>query len=69
MTIKKKPGENKNEFISRCVAIETQSGKDKSQAAAICYTYWEDFSLEEMKKVRCGCNKLAIDNRINSLGT
>lgn len=42
-------GENKEEFVSRCIGIEINAGKDPSQAAAICYTKWEDRSMEEVK--------------------
>ena len=52
MPISKKPGETKDEFISRCIAIEVNSGKQSEQAAAICYTYWEEKQLSAVKRIR-----------------
>lgn len=52
MPISKKPGETKDEFISRCIAIEVNSGKQSDQAAAICYTYWEEKQLSAVKRIR-----------------
>ena len=52
MPIRKKPGEKKDEFVARCIAEEIKSGKSKEQAAAICYTYWEDKQLAAFKRVR-----------------
>lgn len=43
MPIEKQPGESKDEFISRCIAVEINAGKPEDQAAAICYAKWEDF--------------------------
>jgi hypothetical protein len=34
--------ETKDEFISRCIEVEVGSGKEQDQAAAICYTKWEE---------------------------
>jgi hypothetical protein len=42
MPIKKKPGENKEEFISRCIATEISAGYDKDQAVAMCYAIADD---------------------------
>ena len=38
-----KKGENKKDFISRCIPIVINEGTtdDSSQAAAICYSIWE----------------------------
>ena len=35
------PNESEDEFISRCVSILINEGKDNEQAVAICYSYWE----------------------------
>jgi len=35
-------GESESEFISRCIPVVIGEGKDQDQAAAICYSYWED---------------------------
>lgn len=40
-------GESKDEFINRCIPIVINEGTatDPSQAAAICYSKWDQFSL------------------------
>jgi len=43
MPINKKEGESKDEFMGRCIGIEIANGVDPSQAAAICYSKWENF--------------------------
>lgn len=37
------PGEGEDEFISRCIGTEIESGYDSDQAAAICYSKWNEF--------------------------
>ena len=34
--------ESEDEFISRCVSVLINEGKDNEQAVAICYSMWED---------------------------
>jgi hypothetical protein len=41
-------GESKDEFISRCIGEEIGAGYEQSQAAAICYSYWDK---ENMSKI------------------
>lgn len=41
-------GESKDEFISRCIGEEVGAGYEQSQAAAICYSYWDK---DKMSKV------------------
>ena len=52
MPIKKKTGERKPDFISRCIGTEVQGGMKPNQAAAVCYNYWEELSIQEIKKKR-----------------
>jgi hypothetical protein len=52
MPIKRRQGENKEEFISRCIPIEITNGKSGEQAAAICYSYWEEKQLTAVKNIR-----------------
>lgn len=52
MPIRKREGETKDEFVSRCIAIEINSGKASDQAAAICYNYWEEKQLSSVKRIR-----------------
>ena len=35
------PNESEDEFISRCVSVLINEGKDNEQAVAICYSLWE----------------------------
>ncbi len=35
-------GEHESEFIPRCISILINEGTDKEQAAAICYSKWND---------------------------
>jgi hypothetical protein len=43
-------GEKKKDFISRCIPILIDEGKEQKQAAAICYSMWErkDEATEEI---------------------
>ena len=43
MPINKVEGESKDEFISRCMSIEIESGKEQDVAYAICITKYEEF--------------------------
>jgi len=38
---KVKPGENKKDFIGRCIPIVESEGYEHDQAVAICYSIWE----------------------------
>ena len=42
-------GESKDEFISRCIGDEISSGIEQSQAAAICYSYWDKDKMSKIK--------------------
>jgi hypothetical protein len=48
MPININKGESENEFISRCIGEEINSGKEQDVAAAICYSYWDK---EKMSKI------------------
>ena len=37
-----KKGEKKDEYISRCIEYQINEGKESEQAAAICYSTWEN---------------------------
>ena len=47
MPIDRKPGEGRDEFLSRCIATEVRSGKDNDQATAICYTQLKKVNMQE----------------------
>ena len=59
MPVKPNKGEREEEFISRCIGEEVGAGYEQSQAAAICYSYWDkenmskitDTSAKVMKRV------------------
>jgi hypothetical protein len=52
MPIKRKQGENKDDFMSRCIAVEINAGKQTDQAAAICYAAWDEKQLKAIKNIR-----------------
>jgi hypothetical protein len=52
MPIKRKMGETKADFISRCIPIEINNGQSQEQAGAICYAYWEEKQLSAVKNIR-----------------
>lgn len=47
MPIEIKPGEGKDEFISRCISTEVEAGKSTEQATAICLAQFRKVSLAE----------------------
>ena len=42
-----KSGETQDEFIGRCVGVHVNEGYDASQAAAICYSKWDNAKMSE----------------------
>jgi hypothetical protein len=48
-------GESEDEFISRCIPVVIGEGKDQDQAAAICYSYWENKDFKKFKEIKCSC--------------
>jgi hypothetical protein len=48
MPVNPKKGERQEDFISRCISEEVSAGYEQSQAAAICYSYWDK---DKMSKV------------------
>jgi hypothetical protein len=46
---KKKEGESKDQFISRCTSALYPNEYDQRQALAVCYNIWEDKEIEAMK--------------------
>lgn len=43
--VEPKAGENKDEFISRCIAVEVGDGMETEQATAVCYSKWDKKSF------------------------
>lgn len=41
LKISPKAGENKKQFVSRCIGVEIGHGRPASQAAAMCYSMWK----------------------------
>lgn len=37
-----KPFERLDQYLSRCIPVEIEAGKDRDQAAAICTTYYKE---------------------------
>lgn len=48
MPVNPNKGEREQDFISRCISEEINSGYEQSQAAAICYSYWRK---DKMSKI------------------
>ena len=46
--VQKKSGESKDDFLARCIPTVIAEGKDKEQAAAICYSYFEGSDKPKM---------------------
>jgi hypothetical protein len=49
MPVEIKSGETEQDFISRCIGDEINSGKEQDVAAAICYSYWREGKMSEVK--------------------
>lgn len=50
-------GQTENEYISTCIAFLVGEGKDKEQAAAICYDNWKESKMETDKPKVITINK------------
>jgi len=37
-----KPYERLDQYLSRCIPVEMEAGKDRGQAAAICSTHYKE---------------------------
>ena len=44
--VEPRAGEDKDEFISRCIPVVLDEGYAEDQAIAICYSYWENKEFE-----------------------
>ena len=49
MPVNPNKGEREQDFISRCIPEEISSGREQSQAAAICYSYWRKDKMSKVK--------------------
>jgi hypothetical protein len=49
MPVKPRAGEEKDAFISRCISEEIGAGYEDTQAAAICYSYWDRKEISSSK--------------------
>jgi hypothetical protein len=47
--VEPKSGESEDEFIGRCIGIEIDNGYEQDQAAAICYSKWNEMSSDKKK--------------------
>lgn len=57
MPIKPQSGETEQEFVSRCIPVEIESGYPQEQAAAICYSIYRQ---EEMKSAKGTAKKVKL---------
>ena len=44
-------GEREDQFISRCIGEEVGAGYEQSQAAAICYSYWDKDKMSKITEM------------------
>lgn len=49
MPIKKKSGETKNDYVSRCISHEVGKGHEQQQAIAMCESMWEQENMSDEK--------------------
>jgi hypothetical protein len=63
MPVNVKKGESENDFISRCIGEEVGAGYEQSQAAAICYSYWDK---ENMSKITDTTSKVMASVNFNN---
>lgn len=49
MPVKPNAGEEREQFISRCISEEIGAGYEQTQAAAICYSKWDRRELSKQK--------------------
>jgi len=63
MPVEIKKGESENDFISRCIGEEVGAGYEQSQAAAICYSYWDK---ENMSKITDTTSKVMASVNFNT---
>ena len=47
MPITRKPGEDRDEFLSRCISTEVEAGMEREQASAICYMQLKKVNMQE----------------------
>jgi hypothetical protein len=50
LIVNPRSGESKDEFVSRCISVEIGNGKEQDQAAAICYTKWDEQNMKAQFK-------------------
>ena len=58
MPVEIKKGEQESEFISRCIGEEIGAGYEQDQAAAICYSYWREGKMSELKDLKKSIKEL-----------
>ena len=63
MPVNVKKGESESDFISRCIGEEVGAGYEQSQAAAICYSYWDK---DNMSKITDTTSKVMASVNFNT---
>ena len=46
---KPKAGESRDNYLNYCIPIEVESGKEATQAAAICNSYYDKDKMSKVK--------------------
>ena len=67
MPIKPNGGETEQEFISRCIPVEIEAGKEQSQAAAICYSIYREGKMKKAYESKVANKLLALNKKYEGL--
>ena len=68
MPVNPKPEETQEQFISRCIGEEVSAGYEQSQAAAICYSYWDKDKMSKIKDTQSKVMaKVAYDTKYRGI--
>lgn len=68
MPVNPQANETQDEFISRCIGEEVGAGYEQSQAAAICYSYWDKENMSKIKDTTARVMaKVAYDTKFRGI--
>jgi len=68
MPVNPKKGEREDAFIGRCIAEEVSAGYEQSQAAAICYSYWDKDKMSKVTDTTSKVmSKVAYDTKFRGI--
>ena len=68
MPVNIRKGEREEEFISRCIGEEVGAGYEQSQAAAICYSYWDKDKMSKITEMSSKVHaRVAFDTKYRGI--